>query len=267
MTQKIVDLDLDGYTFECAECGKCCYRAVIPVPVGLPMDGYSHNYKGELVRNPKTTVALFYTEKPRMEQIIKNRYQIEPKFYPQITLYSKDFPVGFIMIYQIATIGKSCMFYDAEKRKCKIYTARPLSCQTYPLMLNMSREIVPELAVDCTAFENELKKRVKNLSDDPQIIFKLQNSNPKVVLFKAFPTQYEIYLQKTVRNLRKTKIFLRETKGLWLSPDEVTPERVKGHRLLDLSQFFSWARKNLNNNINIDTILHQMKNTDKEKIP
>lgn len=259
---KIFDLDLSGYEFKCAKCGKCCFRAVIPVPVEMKIDGYSHNYRGEFVLKPKTTVAFFYTEKPRMEQIIRKRFKIEPKFYPQITMYCKDFPVGFITIYQIATKKNSCMFYDANARKCQIYAIRPLSCQVYPLMLNLKVDRIPEIAVDCTVLEDELKRRIPDLSDDHQVLFKTKNTND--MLMEVFPVQYELYIKKYAVNIRKMKIFMSETQKLWIRSNEITPERVEGYTLLDASHFFSWARKNLQGKINVDELLRKIKNIEKE---
>jgi Fe-S-cluster containining protein len=58
-----------------------------------------------------------------------------------------------------------CVFYDAEKRRCKIYKLRPLGCRVYPAIYGeLEGIIVDDLCpMKNTIQESELKRKGKKV--------------------------------------------------------------------------------------------------------
>jgi Fe-S-cluster containining protein len=58
-----------------------------------------------------------------------------------------------------------CVFYDAEKHRCKIYRHRPLGCRIYPVMLSKQEGIVIDdlCPMQNTVSKTELRRKGKKL--------------------------------------------------------------------------------------------------------
>lgn len=60
----IHSVDISDHKFSCHRCGNCCYNVLRVKDQGV----YAYNFQGELVLNPKTSVAILYNEKYELEQ-------------------------------------------------------------------------------------------------------------------------------------------------------------------------------------------------------
>jgi len=58
-----------------------------------------------------------------------------------------------------------CVFYDVERRRCKVYRHRPLGCRIYPIIYSKEERIIVDYLcpVKNTISNNELKRKGKNL--------------------------------------------------------------------------------------------------------
>ena len=50
----------------------------------------------------------------------------------------EDFAVEKDGVYRLKNVDGRCVFYDAESRRCKIYSIRPVGCRLYPLIYDGS---------------------------------------------------------------------------------------------------------------------------------
>ena len=89
----------DGLRFKCTECGDCC--------TGSP--GYVWVNKAEITAMAK---AIGVNDIVEFERLYVRRIGIRKSL--------KEFPNG------------DCYLFDGQTRKCKVYTARPRQCQTWP---------------------------------------------------------------------------------------------------------------------------------------
>ncbi len=88
----------DGLRFECTGCGNCC--------TGAP--GYVWLNKTEI----EAIAALFQMDVDAFEKQYVRKVGIRKSLV--------EFPNG------------DCVFFDNEGRRCRIYTARPRQCRTWP---------------------------------------------------------------------------------------------------------------------------------------
>jgi hypothetical protein len=58
-----------------------------------------------------------------------------------------------------------CVFYDVERRRCKVYRHRPLGCRIYPIIYSEEERIIVDYLcpVKNTISNNEIKRKGKNL--------------------------------------------------------------------------------------------------------
>jgi Fe-S-cluster containining protein len=58
--------------------------------------------------------------------------------------YSKKFFVRFdrARYAKLRNLQGHCVFYDAEKQRCKVYRERPLGCRLYPVIYDETKGIV-----------------------------------------------------------------------------------------------------------------------------
>jgi hypothetical protein len=60
--------------------------------------------------------------------------------------------------------GGFCVFYDAEKCRCKVYRHRPLGCRIYPVIYCEKEAVVDDLCpMKNTVSEIELKRKGKDV--------------------------------------------------------------------------------------------------------
>jgi Fe-S-cluster containining protein len=81
--------------------------------------------------------------------------------------YSKQFFARFDRA-SYATLRNQqgcCVFYDAEKRRCKVYADRPLGCRIYPVMYDEAKGIVVDdiCRAQSTVTEKQKAKRGKKV--------------------------------------------------------------------------------------------------------
>ena len=98
----------DGYSFSfipdaCVSCGgRCC----------IGESGYIWvNYKEiEAIANYLNLTIEYFAKKYLIR--VKNRYSLKE--------------------FKVKELGYACIFFDTEKRICKIYDVRPKQCRTFP---------------------------------------------------------------------------------------------------------------------------------------
>jgi Fe-S-cluster containining protein len=81
--------------------------------------------------------------------------------------YSKEFFVQFDRV-GYATLRNQqghCVFYDVEKRRCKVHAARPLGCRIYPVIYDEAKGIVVDTICHAqgTVTEKQKAKRGKKV--------------------------------------------------------------------------------------------------------
>jgi Fe-S-cluster containining protein len=84
--------------------------------------------------------------------------------------YSKKFFVQFDSegYAQLRNLQDHCVFYDAEKQRCKVYRERPSGCRLYPVIYDETKGIVVDNICPARSSWNEKKiekkgKKVINL--------------------------------------------------------------------------------------------------------
>ena len=75
--------------------------------------------------------------------------------------YSKEFFMQFDSqgYAKLRNQMKHCVFYDAEKQRCKVYRERPLGCRFYPIIYDETEGIVVDSI--CPARGNWNEKRIE----------------------------------------------------------------------------------------------------------
>ena len=75
--------------------------------------------------------------------------------------YSKNFFVRFDSegYAKLRNLQDHCVFYDAEKQRCKAYTDRPLGCRLYPVIYDETKGIVVDNI--CPAGGNWNEKKIE----------------------------------------------------------------------------------------------------------
>jgi Fe-S-cluster containining protein len=73
--------------------------------------------------------------------------------------YSKKFFVQFDSegYAKLRNRQRHCVFYDAEKQRCKVYKERPLGCRLYPIIYDETKGIVVDNICPARSKWNEKK--------------------------------------------------------------------------------------------------------------
>ena len=73
--------------------------------------------------------------------------------------YSKEFFVQFDSegYAKLRNLHGHCVFYDAEKQRCKVYRDRPLGCRLYPVIYDETKGIVVDSICPTRGNWNEKK--------------------------------------------------------------------------------------------------------------
>ena len=237
---------LEGYTFNCLRCGKCC-KVLTKTELSRKKLIYRHDYQGKLSKSPFTTTTIYYNERKKIIKYIdKNINMSNEPFVPFESFFLKDFPIEFVYSYQVKTNGKWCVFYDIDNRSCNLYPIRPLVCKTYPLYID--RAILDGNLIDkpnianCTSVDGEIKRRYPHIQNIMNVRF-----DPKYSTYEIqFPNQSE-HFKIGVYIERKVKSFLEVWIDLFINPFKIIPNRVRKYEQLDMSQFWSWLSENKEN--------------------
>ncbi len=62
--------------------------------------------------------------------------------------------------WRLKNINDHCVFYDVEKRECKIYDYRPIGCRLYPLQFDGEKVIIDK---SCPEWRSISRSEVKRL--------------------------------------------------------------------------------------------------------
>lgn len=234
---------LEGYTFSCLRCGKCC-KVLTKTELSRKKLIYRYDYQGKLSKSPFTTTTAYYNERKKIaEYIEKNIKMSDELFVPFESIFLKDYPIEFIYSYQVKTNGKWCIFYDIDKKSCNIYPTRPLVCKTYPLYIDktiMGRTLVdhPNIA-NCPSVDAEIKNRYPHIQNIMNVRFDTKYSTYEI----QFPNQSE-YFKIAVYMERKFQTFLEVWINLFINPFNIIPNKIRKYDRLDMSQFWSWLSEN-----------------------
>lgn len=232
-------INLEKYNFECIKCGDCCYQVVQPFQMMKSI--YSYDIKGNLVLNPYTSVSVHFLEKPPLERKIQEEFNLNSRFYPQIVFFLKDFPIGFINSYQIGVKKKKfCMFYDLKERKCKIYSIRPAVCRYFPLHPSYDDLTVPRMKLLCKALLNELNNQFSTVK-----IEEFTGEGAENAIKTSFPLEYLVFKNTTAIWAQIDFCYLKHLKHIFIDPEKITPEEIKGYQLRDFRDLINWALLNL----------------------
>ena len=118
----------DQVKFECVRCGNCCkdpntivnlcYTDILRIKKNLNLD------LDELLE-----IVGFYIFTDQLEGDTKKRLVISP--------LETERGLSFIGLLKSKT--GTCIFYDGEKKKCKIYSIRPNFCRSFPFTFHSER--------------------------------------------------------------------------------------------------------------------------------
>lgn len=69
-------------------------------------------------------------------------------------------------IVRLRNVGKFCYFYDAAKKRCRVYVNRPRGCSLYPVVYSINEGVVIDdlCPMGETISEEELGKKGKILT-------------------------------------------------------------------------------------------------------
>ena len=236
-------INLEGYTFNCIRCGKCC-KVIVKTELSKKKVIYRYDYQGKLSNSPFTTTTVYYNEKKKITDYIDKNIEITDDFLvPFESFFLRDYPVEFVYSYQVKTNGRWCIFYNKDKRACNIYPVRPLVCKTYPLYIDraiLGREIIdhPNISI-CPSVDGEIKIRYPHILNLMNVRFDTRYSTYE----KQFPNQAEFF-KIAVFIERKINAILEVLIYLFINPIDLKPVMVKNYNRYDMSQFWSWLTEN-----------------------
>jgi Fe-S-cluster containining protein len=77
--------------------------------------------------------------------------------------YSKEFFAQFDEkgYATLRNMQGHCVFYDTQKRRCKVYMQRPMGCRLYPIILDEAEGIVVDIICPSRERWSEKKKQQK----------------------------------------------------------------------------------------------------------
>lgn len=232
-------VSLKGYKFSCRSCGKCC-RVLRKTLMNKKGIRYKYDYRGKLSKTPTTSVTVYYDEKNNIESYFEKLSSI---FIPYEALFLKDYPFEFVYTYQLKTVKGWCIFYDHDKKKCKIYSQRPLICKSYPLYIDIlyvygsPYGFIPNVS-ECKDVDSVIKKRYQDIDNIMEIKFELDTPYENI-----FPNCYENCKKLEYKTYEFSK-FLKIWEDFIINPLEVRPDMVKHYNQLDFSQFWGWINDN-----------------------
>lgn len=100
-------------------------------------------------------------EETEMELSNKDIEQLEEMGYVQeeFTVIDEDGQT------RLKNLGKWCYFYDATKKRCRVYAKRPTGCYIYPVVYSVNRGIIIDKLCPRgkTISERELKRKGRKL--------------------------------------------------------------------------------------------------------
>jgi len=231
-------LDFKKFNFKCLLCGNCCYNVLRKVKT----TDYAYDYHSNFTQNPEISVAIPYTELPKLKINIRQQYNLDLRVHPQGVFFMKDFPVGFIYLYQMGVKKKKyCMFYDIRQRKCKIYSVRPSTCRSFPLIFNPRNISFPSIEWACTEIENEVRKQFPTMKDKQ--VFQLDN----IELARTFLDEFMIFNLHNEFMISLAHLIFSNLGFLFLDTESITSERINSYELRDFYQFFTWGHVNIRN--------------------
>lgn len=118
----------DQVKFECVQCGNCCkdpntivnlcYTDILRIKKKLNLD------LDELLE-----IVGFYIFADDLNEDVKKRLVIPP--------LETERGLSFIGLLKSKT--EACIFYDSEKKICKIYSIRPNFCRSFPFTFHSER--------------------------------------------------------------------------------------------------------------------------------
>lgn len=127
-------ISLKKIKFKCNQCGDCCENFYEPDVTFARMAEFDS--AGRLIifsPEGRDVFPLLTWEKRRLEQLaIKHGKEID--FGPCLGVFSRHHKAFFLTHYALRM--KYCPFLKdgSSKRKCKIYSERPLWCRTFPIV-------------------------------------------------------------------------------------------------------------------------------------
>lgn len=133
------------------------------------------------------------------------------------------------------------MFYDIRQRKCKIYSVRPFTCRSFPLIFNPDNISFPTIEWACTGIENEVRKQFPAMKD--RQVFQIDN----IELARSFLDEFLLFILYNEFMISLIHLIFSNLGFLFLNKENIIPERIINYELKDFSQFFTWAQLNIKN--------------------
>jgi Fe-S-cluster containining protein len=143
----------DTLKFKCVHCGNCCfdpkiivnlsYRDILRIKNGL-----------DLSLDELLEIVGFYIFNDKLDKATKEKMVIPP--------LKTERGLSYIALLKNKT--GACIFYDFEKKRCRIYQLRPNFCRTFPFFFySTNKENSPKLNI---AITEKGKEECLGLSED-----------------------------------------------------------------------------------------------------
>jgi Fe-S-cluster containining protein len=137
---------------ECRKCGGCC----VPNPKNPGSPGIE-------VFDDELKIIAGHLNMP-YEKLRENTGEGKNQDLP----YPLDQAIG------TRHLPLPCQFYDAEKKECRIYQARPLVCIIYPVVLSDYEDCL-DIKLDCDYGKDVARAAIKDLKENlPDLILRIQ---------------------------------------------------------------------------------------------
>lgn len=143
------------FRFQCVNCGNCCtnkntivnvtFKDILRIKNGLKLN----------IDESLETLGFFVFEKPPTSEELKKMV------VPPIKTES-----GLAFVGLLKNNLGGCIFYDNEKKRCKIYSIRPIICRTFPfsfkIILDQKEKEKKEIEIYLTDKGHEYCKGIRN---------------------------------------------------------------------------------------------------------
>jgi len=147
--------DEKEFRFQCVNCGNCCtdkntivnvtYKDILLIKNGLKLN----------IEESLETLGFYVFENPPTHE------QLKKMVVPPIKTKG-----GLAFVGLLKNNSGGCVFYDYEKKRCKIYKLRPMICRTFPfsfkIILDRRDKEMKEIEIYLTDKGHEFCKGIKD---------------------------------------------------------------------------------------------------------
>ncbi|MFX1449382.1 MAG: YkgJ family cysteine cluster protein [Promethearchaeota archaeon] len=216
--------------FTCSHCGNCC-KDISKKNIHLPLPAPMVNADSSAVEYPVHDRGLMINAFERKDIInLAKKHAIKTRFLPLLGYFSKKFRAIFTVTYILACID--CPFYIADK--CIIYGQRPLTCRSYPIILN-PQGVRPPVSGDKRCPNSTVFSYIPNYQDSHiklpnyyKLVYALLKDNYVAALKMYYFTEL---VQKELARIERRKVII------WENFTRTYQKQYKKFQIVDLFSY------------------------------